>query len=225
MLQAFLQGAQEAGAMTEMVFLQQKKIHHCLGCFSCWFKTPGDCIQNDDMPGLIEKFTTADVVVFAGPLHNDNISGLLKDFIDRLLPLGDPHFEKDENGECCHVNDKGHTPQFVMMANCGFPEQSHFAVLRLLTERMARNYLSEFIAQIYRGGAMLLQEPSFAPFARQYSDLLKTAGKEIVVSKRLSEVTRARLEEPLVPAPDFVDRFVTNANAYVDAVLSGKPPG
>ena len=71
---------------------------------------------------------------------------------------------------------------------------------------------------------MLLQEPAFAPFVRQYTDLLKTAGKEIVVSNRLSEATRARLEEPLVPAPDFVDQFVTNANAYVDAVLSGKPP-
>ena len=35
----------------------------CLGCFSCWSKTPGECCIHDDMQGVINKILWADVVV------------------------------------------------------------------------------------------------------------------------------------------------------------------
>ena len=49
MAEEFLKGARGRGAETDHVLLSDKKIHHCIGCFSCWFKTPGRCFFEDDM--------------------------------------------------------------------------------------------------------------------------------------------------------------------------------
>jgi len=68
-LQPFLEGAREAGAETETIYLKDKKINYCLGCFTCWTKTPGVCVHQDDMPKLLEKMRQAHVLVYASPLY------------------------------------------------------------------------------------------------------------------------------------------------------------
>ncbi|HDS62662.1 MAG TPA: flavodoxin family protein [Methanofollis liminatans] len=218
---AFLEGAAAAGADVENVFLAEKKIAHCLGCFGCWSSPTGECVQKDDMEELIEKYTAADIVVFATPLHNDNVSSRLKMFIDRLLPLGNPYFAVDREGETIHPSRGGKIPKFVMISNCGFPEQSHFQVLHLLTERMARNYKTEFIAEIYRGGGAWLTEPSLDEAVARYRDLVRKAGEEVVMQGRLSGETKAHLEQPLIPSPDYIEIYRAAVNRYWDEVLGG----
>jgi len=220
MVSAFLAGADSAGAETEQIFLAHKKIGHCLGCFTCWLKTPGTCIQSDDMDGLIAKYFSADVVVFATPLYMDNVSGIMKNFMDRLLPTGDPHFEKDDNGEVRHVKGKKPDPKFVMISNSGFPEQSHFQVLKLLTQRLARNYQTEFIGEIYRGAGALLQTQEMKSITDQYLKLLHKSGSEVVNGGRISTQTSRELDQPLIPDPNYVDIFITNANAFMDNMIN-----
>jgi multimeric flavodoxin WrbA len=219
MVESFLAGANDAGAETENIFLAKKTIRHCLGCFRCWWERPGTCVQSDDMGELIQRYLSADVVVFATPLYIDNVSGIMKNFMDRLIPMGDPHFEKDPLGEVRHSSGKKKGPKFVMMANSGFPEQSHFQVLRLLVQRMARNFGTEIAGEIYRGGGSLLQEEELKPMVDAYKVLLRTAGTEIVENGNLSPETTRRLEQPLIPAPDYVDIFLSNANAYMDQMI------
>lgn len=201
MVSAFMEGARDAGANVSNVFLVKKKIRHCRGCFACWTKTPGECIQKDDMPALLEDFIQADVVVFATPVYVDNVTGLMKTFMDRLIPFVDPHFEKDPNGEYRHVRRYPAVPKVAVIANCGLPEQSHFQVLRLLFRRIARNMQSEVVAEIYRGAGELLGRPNavLKPFLARYNRLLHTAGMELVRGGAFSPKTMGALEKPLVP--------------------------
>lgn len=49
MLTHLVKGMHKAGAEVEVVDLRKKSIKQCIGCFTCWTKTPGVCIHKDDM--------------------------------------------------------------------------------------------------------------------------------------------------------------------------------
>jgi len=220
MVEEFLKGAQEAGADVENIFLAKKKIKPCRGCFTCWIKTPGQCVAKDDMEEMIPKFVNSDVVVFATPVYVDNVTGTMKNFMDRLVPLADPHFEKDEYGEYRHTKKQEKTPNIMVIANCGFPEQSHFQVLRLLFKRIARNMHSEVVGEIYRGGGEILKIDNLLlkPFLAGYKKLLREAGREIVEKSRLSKETINKLEKPIIP----YDLYIDGANKELNKLLAGK---
>ena len=220
--EAFLEGAREAGAEVETVFIAKKKIKPCTGCYTCWMKTPGKCAHQDDMEELIGKFISSDIVVFATPLYVDNVTGLMKNFMDRLIPIGDPHWEKDENGECRHLMRNRKPGKIAVISNCGFPQQSHFQVIRLYYRRVARNIHAELIAEVYRDGGALLTTSTkeLLPLVARYKKLVERAGRETVESSRLSPETIAKLEEPLLPSPTYVEDFVRFANKRVDDILA-----
>jgi multimeric flavodoxin WrbA len=222
MVEAFLRGAGEAGAETENVFLAGKKVLPCTGCNACWMKTPGICAQRDDMDELLAKVIASDVVVFATPVYVDNVTGLMKNFMDRLIPIADPHWEKDENGECRHLMRHGRPSKIAVISNCGFPQQSHFQVLRLLFRRVARNIHADLIAEIYRDGGALLTSPAseLRPIVEHYKDLVRLAGREVVEKSRLSKETIARLEEPLFPSANVVDDYMKIVNRRCDEIQS-----
>lgn len=115
LLQEFLKGARSAGAETETVYLQGKNIHPCVGCFTCWVKTPGICSIKDDGIEIARKFIASDQVIMASPLIMGFVSALLKNAFDRNIPLVHPHLE-DVGGEVHHKKryDKYPTISFLL---------------------------------------------------------------------------------------------------------------
>lgn len=218
LVENFLEGARQAGAETEQVYLAKYKINPCRGCKTCWEKTPGKCAQKDGMAELINKVIASDVLGFATPVYADNVSGLLKNFIDRLIVIGDPHWAKDEFGECRHILRYAKPNKLLIFSNCGFPEQSHFQVLRLLFKRMARNLGWSIMGEVYRAGGALLtsKDESMMPFIEKYKQLLVKAGNEAVEKGKISEETSLELEKPLLPIPNFVDVFFRRVNQICD---------
>lgn len=80
-----MKGAEESKNNVEFISLRDYNLKYCIGCYSC--AKNGKCIHNDGMNELLEKLLRADVIVFATPVYFYSMSGQLKVFIDRLVPI------------------------------------------------------------------------------------------------------------------------------------------
>jgi len=71
------------GAGIEVLFynLGEMKMSHCTGCNYCSRK--GHCCIEDDAELLSKRMEEADGIVLGSPTYASNVSGLMKDFIDR----------------------------------------------------------------------------------------------------------------------------------------------
>lgn len=224
MAREFSKGAESAGAEVENIFLASKTIYPCRGCFTCWTKTPGQCVIQDDMANLLSKCRGTEIVVFATPVYVDNVTGVMKNFLDRCVCSADPHFGKDANGECRHVlPSKAKPPKLVIISNCGFPEQTHFQVISHYFKRVARNMSTEVIGEIYRGGGAILTAPSpfLMPKLARYKQLLQKAGREIATTLKLSDETRAELERPIISD----EQYIKHANEWWDSLEKKRQQG
>jgi len=95
MLDALVKGMREAGAEVEDIRLREKKIRLCLGCFTCWTKTPGEFVHKDDMTNeLFPKWSEANIAVYATPLYHYTLNAAMKAFIERTLPIVEPFMVK-----------------------------------------------------------------------------------------------------------------------------------
>lgn len=78
----------------ELIFLRHKNIGHCMGCLSCHNKP--ECVINDNMTEIRKKMLGSDIIVIGTPNYFDNVSGLLKNFIDRAHPFYKTGLLKDK---------------------------------------------------------------------------------------------------------------------------------
>ena len=87
---SFARGAQEAGHQVETVYLREKQLGFCRGCFVCL--KIGHCVINDDAVEIAARMHDADVLVFATPVYYYSVSGQLKTMLDRANPLYDTDY-------------------------------------------------------------------------------------------------------------------------------------
>ena len=66
---------------SEIVDIDALRIEHCTGCDRCKGR---DCVINDDMRVIVDRFLDSDVVVFATPIRFSGPSSLVKTVIDRF---------------------------------------------------------------------------------------------------------------------------------------------
>ena len=201
-LQPFLEGAQGAGAETEVIYLKNKEIKHCLGCFTCWTKTPGVCVHKDDMPALLEKVKEADVMVFATPLYIFTVSGLMKDFLDRRLPMAQP-FIVQRGDHFTHPPryPNGDPVRYVLISNAGFPERHHFSGLEETFRRFVDASNSELAGMICCSAGELLRQEGLQDQLAWYLEASRQAGRQVVEQGCISSETQAVLDRSLVEDP------------------------
>ena len=107
MLEAAKAGAEEAGAVTELVHLYDIKFPGCRSCFACKLKdakTNGVCALRDDLRPILERARQADVLVLGSPIYFGYPTGVYRAFLERLaFPVYSYHYE---NGQPLVCRDK-----------------------------------------------------------------------------------------------------------------------
>lgn len=178
---AFLKGIkQEAGEVQIREHaVCRMDIKPCLGCFSCWNRTPGKCCIEDDMGQVIEDLLWADITVWSFPLYYFTVPGGLKNLIDRQLPMLLP-FMKEREGQ---VGNGGHPTRYdmsgkktVVISTCGFytAEGNYDGVYSLFDHLCGRdNYTT-----IFCGQGELFRVPEMAGRTGEYLSCVEQAGRE-----------------------------------------------
>ena len=80
----FMRGAQDAGNQVEKIFVAEKKIGYCTGCYFCK-NHGGRCALNDEMGDILQKIIDCDVLVLSSPVYFYSISAQLKTLLDRTV--------------------------------------------------------------------------------------------------------------------------------------------
>ena len=105
---------QADGAQVETLPLREMKLAHCLGCFDCWVKTPGMCVEADAGREIAKAIIRSDVTVLFTPVTFGGYSPELKKMVDRFVQLASPFFHMD-HGEVHHPPRYAHRPRLMMV--------------------------------------------------------------------------------------------------------------
>jgi len=196
--QAFLEGMGEKEVRERAVC--QMEIKPCLGCFSCWNKTPGKCCISDDMSAVIEDILWADVIVWSFPLYYFSVPGPLKNLIDRQLPMVLPFMvsgaESGSHPSRYDLSGKRH----VVISTCGFYRaQGNYEGVTAIFDHLCGpgNYTTIFCGQ---GELFRVQE--VGQRTGEYLSYVKDAGREFA-GGGISRETRGKLDALLFPRELF----------------------
>lgn len=188
----------------EELHVASMNIDACKGCFTCWKKTPGICCIKDDMKAVIGKQLEADIILWSFPLYYFSVPGILKNLIDRQLPMNLPFMSSREDGYESGSHDSRYNMEgkrHVLISTCGFysAEGNYDSVLRMFDHLLGKgNYETVFCGQ-----GELFRVKELSARTEEYLDAVKVAGAEYAATGMISAKTDAVLRTLLYPREVF----------------------
>lgn len=117
--------------------LSKLKISNCMGCFSCWTKTPGKCIIRDDAVKVYPVIAKSDKVIYVSKIKYGSYDTIMKTMLERAIPTQQA-FIRLLNGEAHHVQREVAMKEVVIIAY-GNIEDEEKEIFKRLIERNAHN--------------------------------------------------------------------------------------
>lgn len=199
-----LEGASNAGAEVDTIYVSEYDISPCRGCFSCWFKTNGVCVQEDDLITVAMKMADANIIILATPLHYFGMSVATKNLWLRLgIPSILPFFVK-AGGRLAHpMRYPGFNIKVVLVANALLWGDGVFDYLvDSLNDSFTRtvdedgNAVMEMVGKILVEAGEMLGWDEVQGDLGPFNEQLRKAGEELARDGRLSQVTEDKLNVP-----------------------------
>ncbi|AQW28386.1 TPA: flavodoxin family protein [Clostridium perfringens] len=82
--------------------LSKLTISNCIGCFSCWTKTPGKCIIRDDAVKVYPIIAQSSKIIYISKIKYGSYDTIMKTMLERAIPIQQA-FIHLLNGETHHI--------------------------------------------------------------------------------------------------------------------------
>lgn len=181
---------QADGSTVETFPLRGMKLAHCLGCFNCWVKTPGICVEADAGREIARAIVRSDVTVLFTPVTFGGYSPELKKMVDRFVQMASPFFAMD-HGEVHHPPRYTRMPRFIMVGVQREPNPIEAHIFKTLAGRNAIN----FHPPSYAAEVVVATEDATA-LRRRFESLLKRSD-----ALPFGEAAASPMPGPVVPPP------------------------
>ncbi|WP_040213244.1 NAD(P)H-dependent oxidoreductase [Clostridium polynesiense] len=117
--------------------LSNLKISNCVGCFSCWTKTPGKCVIRDDATKVYPIIAKSDNVLYVSKIKYGCYGSIMKTMLERAIPIQQA-FIRLLNGEVHHVQRDVSMKKAVIIAY-GDISKDEQEIFKRLVEHNAHN--------------------------------------------------------------------------------------
>ncbi len=218
MVDHFCSGARSAGAEVEHVKLKDMRIHPCMGCYTCWTKTPGECVYKDDMTELLKKLRMADLLIMASPLFVYSVTGIMKNFLDRLIPIKLPYMQiYNEVTSHPHRYADDRQQGFVVFSAAGFPEVMHnFDGLKALFRCLSRHSdNSSLMGEFFLPASEQLAQPVYGERRERVANACRAAGVQVVTEGKIDPA----FMDAVSNAEISQEKFKALANTYWETMV------
>lgn len=184
-----------------------RHIEFCRGCFACKYNG-SHCVLDDDMREILEQILASDLLLFSYPLYCYGMPAMLKNLVDRMLPLSSMAME-EVNGRYIHVGQQDFSHlRYLMICGCGFPNsrRNFEPAIRQFELMFPANHT---ILTVPEGPMFSAPEAASATVPRLA--LVKQAGQQYAKTGAIVPVLLAEITSPMIP--EEVCAQIVNGNA------------
>ena len=197
---AFLEGMNDTGAQEiRTIHVIDRHIEYCCGSLAC-MRNGGVCRHHDDMRAILEEILSSDLLVFSFPLYCYGMPAVLKNLIDRTLPLSSIAMRKVD-GRYEHVGQADFTHlRYLMICGCGFPNSAHnfepaVAQFRLM---FRSNHTIITVPE-----SPMFNAPEAAAVTAPRLELVRKAGRQYAQSGTIDAALLAQIGSPMIPEETY----------------------
>lgn len=204
---SFLEGMGEEATYINTIDLNTKP---CRACYSCWFRTNGNCVIKDDATKVLALIKEADLVIWSIPLYCYGAPSHCKALMDRTLSFNDPKMYLDSNKIGHHYGFEEGNKKTILISTGGLPNvNGNFDGLIFTFKHMYGNSTEAICAS----EASLFMNKETSELVKPYLEMVKKAGLEYKNQGFITDSTREYLNNPVINE----EAYVNNANSIFDS--------
>ena len=197
---AFLDGMKDAALQeVQLLHVIDQHIEFCSGCLAC-MRNGGVCRHDDDMRSILEDILASDLLLFSFPLYGYGMPAMLKNLIDRTLPLSSMAMRKvGERYEHVGQADLSHL-KYLMICGCGFPNSAqNFEPAVAQFKLMFRS--NHTIITIPE--SPMFNAPEAAVVTVPRLALVRESGRQYAANGRIDAELLSRISSPMIPEESY----------------------